>query len=188
MLHRPTSLRPCGWPALRGCAICPSGLPELNEATQTVICFGDAETDAAHPESSSSVNGWARCRRTRRWCLCSAICTRSKRLRLRPDPAQKHAQSGFAHRDAPSAAICCTGWRCWHSRGQPTGAGRAGTYREVEAQWRPDFAIRVIEAAMWAIRRRMRWPGLLKMRPTRRPILPALTKLLTRLFWPNCRM
>ena len=158
------------------------GLPELNEATQTVICFGDAEPmKLIQKKLIVSERMGAVPPDTPMVPLQRDLHTQQKRLRLRPDPAQStlnldlriemHLErSHLLHR----LALLDIPW------GKPTRArGGQGTYREVwKLQWLPDFAIRVIEAAMWGNTVTDAAAGFAEDAADRAADLPSLTKLL----------
>lgn len=129
------------------------GLAELNDATQTVLCFGDAtpmrtiqkrlivgERMGAVPPDTPMTP------------LQRDLYELQKRLRLRPDPEKSvlnldlrnemHLErSHLLHR----LNLLNIGW----------GAivpvrGKQGTFREVwRLQWHPEFSVRVIEASVW---------------------------------------
>ncbi|MEZ4709332.1 MAG: DUF5682 family protein [Caldilineaceae bacterium] len=129
------------------------GLAELNDATQTVLCFGDAkpmltiqkklivgERMGAVPADTPMTP------------LQRDLYERQKRLRLRPDPeksvlnldlrnAMHLERSHLLHR----LNLLNIAW----------GAivpvrGKEGTFREVwRLQWQPEFSVRVIEASIW---------------------------------------
>ena len=129
------------------------GLAELNDATQTVLCFGDAapmltiqkklivgERMGAVPADTPMTP------------LQRDLYQLQKRLRLRPAPEKSvlnldlrnemHLErSHLLHR----LSLLNIGW----------GAivpvrGKQGTFREVwRLQWQPEFSVRVIEASVW---------------------------------------
>ena len=129
------------------------GLVELNEATQSVICFGDptplqliqtrliiSERMGTVPPDSPMVP------------LQRDLAAQQKRLRLRPQPEkstlnldlrnERHlARSHLLHR----LQLLQIPW------GRPVSVrNKQGTYREVwHLRWLPDFAVRVIEANIW---------------------------------------
>ena len=158
------------------------GLPELNEATQTVICFGDAEPmKLIQKKLIVSERMGAVPPDTPMVPLQRDLYTQQKRLRLRPEPTQSSLnldlridshleRSHLLHR----LALLGIPW------GQPMRArGSQGTYREVwRLQWLPDFAIRVIEANMWGNTVADAAAGFAEDAADKAADLPTLTKLL----------
>ena len=129
------------------------GLGEMNEASQTVFCFGsDLPMRLIHqklivgeklgevPDDAPMVP------------LAADLSREQKRLRLPPDPAQKTidldlrkendlAKSRLLHRlnllNVPWGQVLASG------------SGK-GTFHELwRTQWQPEFAVAVIEAAIW---------------------------------------
>lgn len=137
--------------ALRGLPI--PGLPELNEATQAVMCFGDStpmrvigerlivgERMGVVPPGVPMVP------------LQRDLAAQQRRLRLRQEPELStlnldlrtplHLErSHLLHR----LKLLNIPW----GKKVPT-RGKGGTFREVwKIQWMPEFAIKVIEANIW---------------------------------------
>jgi hypothetical protein len=129
------------------------GLQELNEATQTVLCFGEAlplrliheklivgETLGKVPDETPMVP------------LQQDLQREQKRLRFPPEATKKIfdldlrsendlARSRLLHR----LNLLNIPW------GESERAGsKKGTFHEVwRVQWEPEFAVRIIEAAVW---------------------------------------
>lgn len=129
------------------------GLPELNEATQTVLCFGDvapmqliqkqliiSERMGAVPPDSPMIP------------LQRDLHQQQRHLRMRPEPEpttlnldlrnETHrARSQLLHR----LNLLNVPW------GKITPVrGQSGTYQEVwQLMWQPSFVVRVIEAGVW---------------------------------------
>ncbi len=161
------------------------GLAELNEATQTVLCFGDAtplrliqkkiivsERMGAVPADTPMVP------------LQRDLQREQKRLRLRPQPEKStlnldlrnetHLErSHLLHR----LTLLNIPW------GKPVSVrGRKGTFREVwHLQWQPDFAIRVIEASLWGLTIHEAATNYSQEQADQAPNLPTLTKLLNQI-------
>ena len=158
------------------------GLPELNEATQTVICFGDAapmkliqrklivgERLGAVPPDTPMVP------------LQRDLQQQQRRLNLHPKPTasvldldlrqeQDLARSHLLHR----LNLLGISW------GKPKRVrGKRGTYHEAwQLLWQPDFAVRVIEANMWGNTVETAAAAFAEDAVQQAPDLPALTKLL----------
>jgi hypothetical protein len=138
--------------ALRGHPL--PGLGELNEATQTVLCFGDtlpmrliweklvvSERLGEVPEETPAVP------------LAQDLAREQKRLRLPPEAVQKQidldlrkpndlARSHLLHR----LNLLGVEW----GKPQRQRAMGKGTFHEVWAvQWQPEFAVSLIEAGVW---------------------------------------
>ena len=138
--------------ALRGRPL--PGLPELNEATQTVLCFGDllplrlisekliiSERLGEVPDDTPAVP------------LAQDLAREQKRLRFPPKAAQEQAdldlrkpndldRSRLLHR----LNLLGVPW------GKPLrpGASQKGTFHELwNVQWQPEFAVALIEAGVW---------------------------------------
>jgi hypothetical protein len=166
--------------AMRDLAV--AGLPELTEATQTVICFGEAaplrliqeklivsERMGNVPPDTPMVP------------LQRDLHHHQKRLRLRPEPDKStlnldlrnelHLErSHLLHR----LQILQIPW------GKPLAIrGHKGTYREVwQLQWLPDFAVRVIEANLWGNTVSEATTNFAQDAANQAPDLAALTNLL----------
>ncbi|MCP4425758.1 MAG: hypothetical protein GY803_14785, partial [Chloroflexi bacterium] len=161
------------------------GLPELKEATQTVLCFGDAEPmQLIERKLIVSERMGAVPPDTPMVPLQRDLRRQQKRLRLRPEPSpsilnldlriENHLErSHLLHR----LGLLGIPW------GQPTRARSGeGTYREVwKLQWRPDFAIQVIEASVWGNTAADATAAFAQDAADNAPDLPALTKLLDRI-------
>lgn len=129
------------------------GLPELNEATQTVLCFGDplpmqlihdqlivGERLGEVPDETPMVP------------IQQDLQRQQKRLRLKPEATETSLdldlrkpldleRSHLLHR----LTLLNLSW------GKPQSVGNVkGTFRESwRLQWQPEFAIRLIEAGIW---------------------------------------
>jgi hypothetical protein len=129
------------------------GLPELNEATQTVLCFGDSlpmqlihhqlivgERLGTVPDETPMVP------------LQQDLQRQQKRLRLKPEATETSLEldlrkpldlerSQLLHR----LTLLNLPW------GKPQSVGNAkGTFRESwRLQWHPEFAIQLIQAGVW---------------------------------------
>ncbi len=129
------------------------GLLELNETTQTVLCFGDAEPmRLIQKELIVSEQMGAVPADTPMIPLQRDLHRQQKRLRLHPNPqasilkldlrnAMHLDRSHLLHR----LQLLKIPW------GLPKRVrGNMGTSHEAwQLQWQPDFAIRIIEAGMW---------------------------------------
>lgn len=166
--------------ALRGRPL--PGLPELNEATQSVFCFGSnlpmrliweklivSDTLGAVPDETPTVP------------LQQDLSREQKRLRLLPEAAQRDLdldlrkpadldKSSLLHR----LALLGIPW------GEAQrGGGSKGTFHELwRIGWQPEFAVKVIEAGLWGNTVRDASASRARDRADRAPDLPALTALL----------
>lgn len=138
--------------ALRGRPL--PGLPELNEATQTVLCFGDAlplqliseklivsERLGTVPDSTPMVP------------LAQDLTREQKRLRLAPEAAQRVLdldlrkpndldRSRLLHR----LNLLGLAW----GKAERGSRRQQGTFHEHwRVQWQPEFAVALIEAGLW---------------------------------------
>jgi hypothetical protein len=160
------------------------GLPELNEATRTVLCFGDelpmqlirqrlivGETLGEVPDETPMVP------------LQQDLLREQRRLRLPPEAMQKRLdldlrkpneldRSHLLHR------LSLLGIP-WGDREQVS--GKSGTFHEVwRLQWKPEFAVEVIEAALWGNTVYDAATAAARDAADRAPNLPALTGLVDR--------
>ncbi len=129
------------------------GLPELNEATQTVLCFGDSlplkliheklivsERLGEVPETTPMVPLQQDLQREQKRLQMKVEATQDQlELDLRKENAR--ARSHLLHRlnllEIP-----------WGESQRVTGA--KGTFWEIwKVQWQPEFAVKIIEAAVW---------------------------------------
>ncbi len=167
--------------ALRGRPL--AGLPELNEATQTVLCFGDAlplgliseklivsERLGEVPDDTPAVP------------LAQDLAREQKRLRFPPEAMQKQLdldlrkpndldRSRLLHR----LNLLGVPW----GQVQRQRGSQKGTFHELwTVQWQPEFAVALIEAGVWG----NTIPGAAGARVRHdadaAPDLPALTVLL----------
>ena len=137
--------------ALRGLAA--PGLPELNEATQTVLCFGDAapmhlihkrlivgERMGAVPPDSPMIP------------LQRDLHQQQRRLRLRPEPEPTTLNLDLrtdTHRERSQLLHRLNLLKVPWGKITPI-RGQSGTYQEVwQMAWKPEFVVRVIEAGVW---------------------------------------
>jgi hypothetical protein len=166
--------------ALRGHPL--PGLGELNEATQTVLCFGDAlpmrliweklivsERLGEVPEETPAVP------------LAQDLAREQKRLRFPPEAVQKQLdfdlrkpndldRSRLLHR----LNLLGVEW----GKQQRQRGSQKGTFHELWAvQWQPEFAVALIEAGVWG----NTIPGAASAKVRHdadvAPDLPTLTKL-----------
>ena len=168
--------------ALRGRPL--PGLPEMNEATQSVFCFGSdvpmrliwrdlivGDTLGAVPDETPAVP------------LQQDLGREQKRLRLAPEVAQRDLdldlrkpadldKSGLLHR----LALLGIPW----GDAQRQGGGK-GTFHELwRLQWQPEFIVKVIEAGFWGNTVRDASASSARDQADKAPDLPALTALLDR--------
>lgn len=138
--------------ALRGRPL--PGLPELNEATQTVLCFGDmlplqliskklivSERLGEVPDDTPAVP------------LAQDLGREQKRLRFPPEASQKQLdfdlrkpndldRSRLLHR----LNLLAIPW----GKQQRQRGSQKGTFHELwTVQWQPEFAVALIEAGVW---------------------------------------
>ncbi|MBW4672290.1 MAG: hypothetical protein KME60_33965 [Cyanomargarita calcarea GSE-NOS-MK-12-04C] len=130
-----------------------TGLPELNEATQTVFCFGsDLPMRLIHDKLIVGDRLGKVPDETPMVPLQQDLIKQQKRLRMPPDIAEKTldldlrkendlARSHLLHRlnllDIP--------WGQFQQAG-----GKKGTFHELwQLQWHPEFAVNLIEAGIW---------------------------------------
>ncbi|MCA9946939.1 MAG: hypothetical protein KC449_25835, partial [Anaerolineales bacterium] len=129
------------------------GLPELNEATQTVLCFGDAapmqliqkrlivgERMGAVPPDSPMIP------------LQRDLHQQQRRLRLRPEPDPTTLNLDLrteSHRERSQLLHRLNLLNVPWGKTMPI-RGQSGTYQEVwQLAWKPEFVVRVIEAGVW---------------------------------------
>ncbi|WP_420644747.1 DUF5682 family protein [Candidatus Leptofilum sp.] len=137
--------------ALRGLPA--PGLLELNEATQTVLCFGDAapmrliqqqlivgERMGAVPPDSPMIP------------LQRDLHQQQRRLRLRPEPEPTTLNLDLrneTHRERSQLLHRLNLLNVPWGKTMPIRA-QSGTYQEVwQLAWQPAFVVRVIEAGVW---------------------------------------
>jgi len=168
--------------ALRGRPL--PGLPEMNEASQSVFCFGSdvpmrliwrelivGDTLGAVPDETPAVP------------LQQDLGREQKRLRLPPEAAQRDLdldlrksadldKSGLLYR----LALLGIPW----GDAQRVGGGK-GTFHELwRLQWQPEFIVKVIEAGFWGNTVRDASASSARDQADKAPNLPALTALLDR--------
>ncbi|MEB3357908.1 MAG: DUF5682 family protein [Synechococcales bacterium] len=129
------------------------GLPELNEATQTVLCFGDAlPMRLIHQQLIVGERLGEIPEETPMLPLQQDLQQQQKRLRLKPAATETALnldlrkptdleRSHLLHR----LTLLQLPW------GQPQATGSTkGTFRESwRLQWQPEFALRLIEVSIW---------------------------------------
>ncbi len=137
--------------AMRGLSA--PGLPELNEATQTVLCFGDAapmqliqrhlivgERMGAVPPDSPMIP------------LQRELRQQQRRLRLHPEPEPVTLNLDLRnelHRERSQLLHRLNLLNIPWGKTMPI-RGQSGTYQEVwQLVWKPEFVVRVIEAGVW---------------------------------------
>ena len=167
--------------ALRGRPL--PGLPELNEATQTVLCFGDplplrlieeklivSERLGTVPESTPMVP------------LAQDLAREQKRLRLPPEATQRVLdldpraptdldRSRLLHR----LNLLGIAW----GKAERGSSRQQGTFHELwRLQWQPEFAVSLIEAGVWGNTLSAAATAYARHNADRAPDLPTLTTLL----------
>jgi hypothetical protein len=129
------------------------GLPELNEAVQSILCFGNdiplrlirdklivGEALGTVPEEAPSVP------------LQQDLAREQKRLRLAPEATQKVLDLDLRKPNDLNRSYLL---HRLNLIGVPWGAiersgGGKGTFHELwRVQWQPEFAVRLIEAGIW---------------------------------------
>jgi hypothetical protein len=166
--------------ALRGRPL--PGLPELNEATQTVLCFGDAlplrlisekliisERLGKVPDETPAVP------------LAQDLKREQKRLRFPPEATQNISTSTCASRTTstqPAAASIEFAGRRVGKQQRQRGLQK-GTFHELwSVQWQPEFAVALIEAGVWGNTIPGAASAKVRHDANAAPDLPALTTLL----------
>ena len=171
--------------ALRACPL--PGLPELNESCTTVFCFGNdaplrlIERQLIVGEKLGQVPD-----ETPMVPLQADVQREQKRLRMPPDSEQKPLdldlrkpndldRSRLLHR----LDLLGVPWgKPVDRRGYGVGAAK-GTFHEVwQIRWQPEFAVALIEAAVWGNTVAGAAAALARDRTDHAPNLPALTTLL----------
>jgi hypothetical protein len=160
------------------------GLPELNEAVQAILCFGNdlplqlihdklivSETLGQVPEDTPTVP------------LQQDLVREQKRLRLSPEASQRVLdldlrkpndleRSYLLHR------LDLLGIPWGKSE---RGYGGKGTFHELwRLQWQPEFAVAIIEAAVWGNTVAEAAAAYTRSLADKAPDLPTLTALLSR--------
>src|SRR5439155_8630820 len=165
------------------------GLPELSEATLTVLCFGnDVPMRLIHerlivgerlgqvPEETPGVP------------LQQDLVREQKRLRLHPEATRKTVdldlrkpndldRSRLLHR----LRLLGIPW------GQTQGvSGKSGTFHEVwQLQWQPEFAVALIEAGIWGATILEAATAFARAEADKTTELPALTALVSRVLFAD---
>jgi hypothetical protein len=161
------------------------GLPELNEATQTVMCSGDAapmalinkklivgERMGMTPPETPMVP------------LQRDLLTQQITLRLHPDPSPTTLSLDLRNNlDLQRSHLLHRLNLLNISWGKFTPVrGRLGTYQEDwKLQWLPDFAVRIIEANQWGNSVQDAATGYAQDAADQAANLPTLTQLLDRI-------
>jgi Family of unknown function (DUF5682) len=161
------------------------GLPELNEASQAILCFGDnapmrlihrklivGETLGNVPEDTPMVP------------LQRDLAREQKRLRLKPDPTKTPlaldlrketdlGRSYLLHR----LSLLNVNW----GKLERVGRLKKGTFHENwTLEWQPEFAVAIIEAGIWGTTLVEAATALARSQADSAPDLPALTNLVDR--------
>lgn len=158
------------------------GLPELNEATQTVLCFGSdvpmrliaeklivGEILGEVPDDAPAVP------------LQQDLQRHQKRLRLAPDAAQRVIdldlrKPGDLERSELLHRLALLGIPWGRSE---RGGGAKGTFHELwRLQWQPEFSIALIENGVWGNTVADASSAFAADRAVQAPDLPSLTRLL----------
>jgi hypothetical protein len=159
------------------------GLPELNEATQTVLCFGDSlpleiirhkliisERLGAVPESTPAVP------------LAQDLAREQKRLRLKPEALASDLKLDLREPMALDRSrllhrlnLLALPW----GEIQRGPARAQGTFWELwRLEWEPEYAVKLIEAGVWGNTILAAASARVKNDADVAPDLPALTSLL----------
>ena len=166
--------------ALRGRPL--PGLPELNEATQSIFCFGSdvpmrliwdklivSETQGTVPDETPMVP------------LQQDLMREQKRLRLPPEAAQRDVDLDLRKPNDRDKSFLL---HRLNLLGIPWGQtqrayGGKGTFHELwRLQWQPEFAVKLIEAGLWGNTVADAAGEATKDKVDHAPDLPALTTLL----------
>jgi hypothetical protein len=160
------------------------GLPELNESTQTVLCFGETlplalireklivgETLGEVPDETPMVP------------LQQDLQREQKRLRLPPEATQKILELDLRKDNNMDRSRLLHRLNLlnipWGERGS-TGNAK-GTFWEIwRMQWQPEFAVGLIEAAVWGNTVPVAASNFARDAANKATELPALTALLDR--------
>jgi hypothetical protein len=158
------------------------GLPELNEATQTVLCFGsDTPLKLIHEKLIVSETLGTVPDETPMVPLQQDLVREQRRLRLAPEAAERALdldlrratdleRSHLLHR------LNLLGVH-WGSRERISGA--RGTFHELwRLRWQPEFAVSLIEASAWGNTVLAAATGRARDTAEKATELPALTALL----------
>ncbi|HBL62626.1 MAG TPA: hypothetical protein DDZ80_30860, partial [Cyanobacteria bacterium UBA8803] len=159
------------------------GLPELNEATQTVLCMGsNLPMDLIHDQLIVGERLGAVPDETPMVPLHRDLQRQQKRLRLPMEAIEKIyeldlrkendlARSHLLHR----LELLGIPW------GTPQPASGKGTFKEGwRVQWQPEFAVKLIEAGIWGNTILDAATALARHSAQKATELPALTRLLAR--------
>ncbi|HYE32153.1 MAG TPA: DUF5682 family protein [Methylomirabilota bacterium] len=138
--------------AMRGISL--PGLPEMNEATQTTLCFGDplplrlvwqklivSERLGSTPENTPAVP------------LAQDLAREQKRLRLKPEASARELdldlrKPGDLDRSHLLHRLQLLGIN-WGEREELRG-NQKGTFHELwSLAWEPEYSVNIIEAAVW---------------------------------------
>jgi hypothetical protein len=159
------------------------GLPEMNEATQTVLCFGDAlplqliaaklivsERLGEIPDETPMVP------------LAQDLAREQKRLRLPPEAAQRQLDLDLRKPNELDRSRLLHRLNLlgipWGKQQRQRGAQK-GTFHELWAvQWQPEFAVALIEAGVWGTTIPSAAGAKVRHEADAAPDLPALTAML----------
>lgn len=158
------------------------GLPELNEATQTVLCFGEAapmqliqrrlivgERMGTVPSDAPMIP------------LQRDLHQQQRRLRLRPEPEPITLNLDLrneTHRERSQLLHRLNLLNVPWGKAMPI-RGQSGTYQEVwRLAWKPEFVVRVIEAGVWGNTIQTAVTNFVNDKAQQAQDLPSLTQLL----------
>ncbi len=166
--------------ALRGHAF--PGLPEYEEAIQTVLCFGDsAPLDLIRRKLSVGERMGMVPSGIPMIPLQRDLLHQQKRLKLRPEPRPSKLKLDLRterHRERSALLHRLTILNVPWGRPQKVRV-KQGTYTELwQLEWIPDLAIRVVEAGFWGNTVAEATAALVADRAEKAADLPALTQLL----------
>jgi hypothetical protein len=159
------------------------GLPEMNEATQTVLCFGDAlplQLIAAKLIVSDRLGEIPGA--TPMVPLAQDLAREQKRLRLPPEAAQRQLDLDLRKPNELDRSRLLHRLNLlgvpWGKQQRQRGAQK-GTFHELWAvQWQPEFAVALIEAGIWGATIPSAADAKVRSEADAAPDLPALTSLL----------
>ena len=167
--------------AMRGCPL--PGLPEMNEAAQAVLCFGDtlplqliaaklivSERLGEIPDETPMVP------------LAQDLAREQKRLRLPPEAAQRQLDLDLRKPNELDRSRLLHRLNLlgipWGTQQRQRGAQK-GTFHELWAvQWQPEFAVALIEAGVWGTTIPSAAAAKVRQEADAAPDLPALTAML----------
>lgn len=167
--------------ALRGCPL--PGLPELNEATQTVLCFGDplplrviadklivSERLGQVPRDTPAVP------------LADDLAREQKRLRFPPEAIQKSVDLDLRNANDLDRSRLLHRLNllgvAWGRRERERGSAKGTFHERWSVQWQPEFAVTLIEAGVWGNTVPVAAGAKVRRDADGAPDLPTLTALL----------